>query len=185
MLTDEQKVEIRKLRKQGWKFSKIARETKHDWKTCKEVCSQDGVNGERSPNSYPQHNDLQAETDLVKIVFEKLNAGISPREIIPQVGNVNLVVDCFNQWVALGEHPTKDLDLPDPKIVRSWDTWQESAEKHFAWHQKKAIKNLAVFAWIRMKSCANLKNEGVECLQLEEGATPYECLGCTFYSERQ
>jgi len=51
------------------------------------------------------------------------------------------------------------------KIVQSWNAWEEPFEKYFDWHQKRAIKGLAGFAWIRMGSCANLVNNDVECRQ--------------------
>jgi len=57
----------------------------------------------------------------------------------------------------------KNLDFPDPKNALSWDVWEESFEKYFEWHQKRAIKALAGFVWVRMGSCANFVNNDVEC----------------------
>ena len=182
MLTKEQIAGIRRLREQGLSISQIAKEKNLDWKTAKKYSVQDQGNGKNNIESKGKQNNPGVENELEKSIFEKLNAGISPRDIVAQLGHVDLVTDLHKRWQALDRNISENLDLPDPKIEVSWNAWEESFEKYFEWHQKRAIKALAGFAWVRMGSCANFVNNNVECPQIDKVKDPYKCISCCCHS---
>jgi len=182
MLTKEQIAGIRRLREQGLSISQIAKEKNLDWKTAKKYSVLDQGNGKNNIESKGKQNNPGVENELEKSIFEKLNAGISPRDIVAQLGHVDLVTDLHKRWQALDRNISENLDLPDPKIEVSWNAWEESFEKYFEWHQKRAIKALAGFAWVRMGSCANFVNNNVECPQIDKVKDPYKCISCCCHS---
>ena len=183
MLSEEKKDEIRKLRAQGLSISEIARRASADWKTVRKILAASQDYGKKDTDKDPGKNDSGDERELSKEIFKKLNSGESPEEIVADIGNVDLVIDCHNKWKMLRGHASQNLSPPDPKIVRDLYAWIDSVDECREWHKKYAQKFLAGFAWMRMRGCANYKNQGIECVQLKE-INPYACLDCFFYSPK-
>jgi transposase len=181
MLTEAQKAEIRKLKKQGLSISEISRRTCVDWKTAQKAVAQNQDHGVEDPAESHGKNDSANESELTKITFRKLNSGASPAEVIAEIGHAELVIDLYKKWRMLNGDISKNQCPSDPKIFRSLEAWVESVGKYPEWHEKMGHRFLAGFAWMRLSGCANYKNSSVECPQIRE-SNPYECLGCLFYS---
>jgi hypothetical protein len=178
MLTKDQKIEIKRLKEEGKNISQIAERMKLDWKTVKKYLAQNDDNVENKLDLDEKQGDSQDENELMKMTFERLNNGICPREIVAQIGHVDLVTDLWKKWRSLYGNTTEDLRLPDPRMVEDFEPWEESVGKFFEWHLKKAIKAVAGLAWVRLRSCANYMNKDVECAQIGRVDDPYECLSC-------
>jgi hypothetical protein len=177
MLTKDQEMEIKRLKQEAQNVSQIAARMKLDWKTVKKVLSQDaGGKSEIIKNL----EDTPDENELVRLIFSKLNAGVSPEEIVAEVGHVDLVTSLHEKWKALRRYNPLNPQLPDPRIVRTPVKWEESTEKYPDWHLKKAMKAVSQSAYLRMTNCRNHKNKNVECPQLY-GEDPYWCISCLAY----
>ena len=185
MLTEEKKVEIRKLKEQGLNISQIARRTSVDWKTVKQCVTAKSKNyDEKGADEESRHNDSKkTDAERVKIIFKRLNSGESPSKIVGEIGDVDLVLDLHKKWKQMEGLFPKELSAPDLRILGDTEAWIESVEKFPEWHQMKAIKALAGFAIVRSWYCANYRNRDVECALISENDF-YECISCTFFSKR-
>jgi len=104
MLTKEQILEIRRLREQGLSISQIAKEKGLDWKTVKKYFVRGQDDRRNSIELDEKQSNPHTENGLEKIIFENLNAGIFPRDIVVQIGHVDLVNDLHKRWQALGRN---------------------------------------------------------------------------------
>jgi len=93
MITEDQKLEIKRLKEQGFNKSQIAEKMNLDWKTVRKYSLPDQNNKKRNIEVNGRQSNSRDENELIKVIFEKLNMGISPREIVAQVGHVQLVED--------------------------------------------------------------------------------------------
>jgi hypothetical protein len=178
MLTKEQRIEIDRLRGEGWNVSKIAKKMHLDWKTVNRSLSQHLEENMGAPS---MDNDQLDENGLTKVIFRILNAGVSPDKIVEEDGHVDLVASLYQKRKSLRGLNKSDSSLPDPQMVESFEAWEKSFEKYHDWHFGRAIKAVGVAGYQKMIVCANYKNKGVECFQIE-GDDPYKCIGCRFFS---
>jgi hypothetical protein len=174
MLTKDRKIEIKRLKEEGMNISQTSERMKLDWKTVKKVLSQ---NDAEKPKKIREPDDPEAEEELVKSIFSKLKAGVSPEEIVAEVGYVDLVTRLHEKWQGLRGYSSLNPQPPDPGMVRSIEKWEESIERYPDWHLKKITKALGQGAYLRMVNCRNYQNKGVECSQMDK-IDPYECVGC-------
>jgi len=184
MLTDEKKVEIRKLKEQGLNISQIARQTSSDWKSVKKCVAVENKNhNEKGTDEESRRNDSKrTDAERVKIIFKRLNSGESPSKIVGEIGDVDLVLDLHKKWKQMEGLFPKELPAPDLRILADPEAWIKSVEKFPEWHQMKAVKALAGFAIVRSWNCANYMNRDVECGLIRENDF-YECISCTFFSK--
>jgi hypothetical protein len=178
MLTKEQKMEIDKLREVGWNVSEIAKEMNLDWKTVKRYLSKhlQGYVGLPSSN-----NNQLDENELTKVIFQKLNAWISPDKIVEEIGHVDLVTSLYQKRKNLRGLNKSDSSLPDPQMLKNFEAWENSFQKYPDWHFVRAIRATGEAAYQRMMICANHKNRDVECFQIESD-DPYKCVSCLWHS---
>jgi len=178
MLTKEQRIEIGRLKEEGWNVSEIAKKMNLDWKTVKRCISQHSKHNMGAPS---RDNNQLDENELTKVIFRKLNAGIPPDKIVEEDGHVDLVTSLYEKRKNLRRLNKSDSSLPDPQIVESFKAWEKSFEKYYDWHFGRAISVIGIAAYQKMILCANYMNKGVGCFQIESN-DPYNCVGCAFYS---
>jgi len=174
MLTKEQRIEIDRLRKEGWNVSEIAKKMNLDWKTVKRCISQHSKDNVGPPS---RDNKQLDENELTKVIFRKLNAGIPPDKIVEEDGHVDLVASLYQKRKNLRGLNKSDSSLPDPKMLESFEAWDNSFEKYPDWHLGRAIRALAEHGYQRMIVCPSYKKKGIECYQIEKD-DPYMCVGC-------
>ena len=177
MLTKEQRIEIERLREEGWNISKIAKKMHLDWKTVKHSLSQHLEENISAPS---MDNNQLDENELIKVIFQKLNAGIPPEKIAEEVGYVDLVASLYQKRKNLRGLNKSDSSLPDPQMLESFAAWEKSFQKFQDWHFWRAIRALGENGYQRMIVCPNYKNKAVECFQIENG-DPYRCIGCPYF----
>jgi IS30 family transposase len=182
MVTKEQKMDIRKLREEGFNKTQIAKKMKLDWKTVdREEKLQAFVNNQKPNDKKNPRDDLvQGDDDFERMIFRRLNDRVSPREVIAEFGHADLFIELYTKWKALDGYKTANFGLSDPKIAKTFDAWQRSIEKHLDWHQKRIIYAIGEGAYLRMENYQNHKNRDVECPQLY-GTDPYWCISCLGY----
>jgi hypothetical protein len=169
--------EIEKLEEEGWNVSEISRKMHLDWKTVKSCISKHSRDNMGAPSK--DKNQLD-ENELTKVIFQKLNAGIPPDKIVEEDGHVDLVASLYQKRKNLRGLNKSDSSLPDPKMLESFEAWDNSFEKYRDWHLARAIWALAQNGYQRMVICPNYKNKGIECYQIEKD-DPYMCVGCVFF----
>ncbi len=94
---------------------------------------------------------------------------------------MDLVSSLYQKRKNLRGLNKSDFSLPDPKMLESFEAWENSFEKYQDWHLGRAIRALAENGYQRMIICSSYKKKGIECYQ-KENDDPYMCIGCVFYS---
>ena len=178
MLTKEQKIEIDRLKGQGFNVSEIAKRLNLDWKTVKRWISQHSQENIGVPS---RDNNQLDENELTKVIFQKLNSGVPPDKIVEEIGHVDLVASLYQKRKSLRGLNKPDSSLPDPQMLKSFEAWENSFQKYSDWHFVRAIRAVGEAGYQRMILCANCKNRDVECYQIESD-DPYKCLSCLFFS---
>ena len=178
MLSKAQREEIDRLSEEGWNVSEIAKQMKLNWKTVKRHISQRSRENTGLPS---RDNNQLDENELTRVIFQKLNAGVPPDKIVEEIGHVDLVTSLYQKRKSLRGLNKSDSSLPDPRMLKSFEAWEESFEKYDDWHFVRAIRAIGEAGYQRMILCANFKNKDVECFQIESG-DPYKCVSCPCYS---
>ncbi len=183
MLKTEQKTEIKRLNEQGLNITQIADRLKIDWKTVKKVVAQNGNHGTKEPDQANQSENNQEDNELTRLIFEKLNSGVHPRQIVAEVGHVDLVTSLYEKWKKLICYTPGNLRPPDSQMGKTPEAWVQSFQKYPEWHQTKALRAVAMLAaWVAFK-CPYFRDKDPACKQISQVPDPYGCLECgRFYN---
>jgi hypothetical protein len=179
MLTKEQKIEIDRLREEGRNVSEIAKQLNLDWKTVKRCLSKHSQGNVDLPSS---NNNQWDENELTKVIFQNLNAGISPDKIVEKIGHVDLVASLYQKRKNLRGLNKSDPSLPDLQMLKNFEAWENSFQKYPDWHFGRAIRAIGEAAYQRAINCENYNNRDVECFLIKSD-DPYKCVSCPCYSD--